>query len=299
MEEIIKLPVVRGSNYARIQDFHHHLARNFDALKTLGEDAMLSGLVVSTLNKVPMVKPDLVHLDESLKEWDMKGLLDALQSWLKGNKSEEMRGGNEHEQTKKRERNWYTQGGTPKNTGPVCLFCEGTHWGDQCTSYNSIAKRRQLFVRKRLCFNCGRPGHRENKCRSRGCFKCRGKHHTSLCDKASHDGEKPKQGGDQSNHNAMLNGYSLSSEEKSLPAIVPLKIKGKTFWAYLDTGSGKNFISNEAVQQLKLNPKHHESRHILTVNGSKKSSLPVFDVTISSVDGEASEQTGPPLQPLL
>ena len=38
--------------------------------------------------------------------------------------------------------------GTPKNTEPVCLFCEGSHWGDQCTSYNSIAKRRQFLSRK-------------------------------------------------------------------------------------------------------------------------------------------------------
>ena len=245
---------------------------------------MLRGLIVSTLNKLPVVKPDLVRVDENWEEWDMQGLLNALQGWLKRNRIEEMHGSKEHDQTKKRERNWYTQGGsaTPKNTGPICLFCEGSHWGDQCTSYDSIAKRRQFFVEKRRCFNCGRAGHRENKCRSRGCFKCRGKHHTSLCDKVN-------QSGDQVNHNAMLNGYSPSSEEKSLPAIVPLKIKGETFWAYLDTGSGKNFISKEAVQRLKLNPKHHESRHILTVNGSKKSSLPVFDVTIDSVDGEVSE----------
>ena len=87
----------------------------------------------------------------------------------------------------------------------------------------------------------------------------------------------------------MLNGYSPSSEEKSLPAIVPLKIKGKTFWAYLDTGSGRNFISKEAVRQLRLSPQRHESRNILTVNGSKKASMPVFEVTINSVDGRASE----------
>jgi hypothetical protein len=87
----------------------------------------------------------------------------------------------------------------------------------------------------------------------------------------------------------MLNGYSPSSEEKSLPAIVPLKIKGKTFWAYLDTGSGRNFISKEAVRQLRLSPQRHESRNILIVNGSKKASMPVFEVTINSVDGRANE----------
>jgi hypothetical protein len=87
----------------------------------------------------------------------------------------------------------------------------------------------------------------------------------------------------------MLNGYSPSSEEKSFPAIVPLKIKGKTFWAYLDTGSGRNFISMEAVRQLRLSPQRHASRNILTVNGSKKASMPVFEVTINSVDGRAFE----------
>ncbi len=87
----------------------------------------------------------------------------------------------------------------------------------------------------------------------------------------------------------MLNGYSSSSEEKSLPAIVPLKIKGKTFWAYLDTGSGRNFVSKEVVRQLRLSPRRHESRNILTVNGSKKTSMPVFEVTIDAVDGQASE----------
>ena len=87
----------------------------------------------------------------------------------------------------------------------------------------------------------------------------------------------------------MLNGYSPSAEEKSLPAIVPLRIKGKTFWAYLDTGSGRNFISQEEVPQLKLSPQRHESRSILTVNGSKKTSMPVFKVTINSCDGQASE----------
>ena len=107
-------------------------------------------------------------------------------------------------------------------------------------------------------------------------------HHTSLCD-------KPQERNNGSDHNAVLNGYSPSSEEKSLPAIVPLKIKGKTFWAYLDTGSGRNFISKTAVQQLRLSPQHHETRNILTVNGSKRKSMPVFNVTINSVDGRASE----------
>ena len=89
----------------------------------------------------------------------------------------------------------------------------------------------------------------------------------------------------------MLSGYtsSPSIEEKSLPAIVPLKIQDQTFWAYLDTGSGRNFISKQAVKRLKLSPIRHETRNLVTVNGVKKKSMPVYDVTINSVDGQASE----------
>jgi hypothetical protein len=55
-------------------------------------------------------------------------------------------------------------------------------------------------------------------------LEVQGKHHTGLSDKLQENSNRE-------NHNAMLNGYSPSSEEKSLPAIVQLKIKGKTLWA--------------------------------------------------------------------
>ena len=176
MEEIIKLQTVRGRNYDKVCEFYESLCKNYDALQTLGEEAMLKGLVVSTLNKLPQVKPDLVRIDDDWEDWNMKQLLSALQGWLKRNKTEEVLT-KEHENPRKKERNWYTQKGgeftNGKGKGPVCIYCEGQHWGDQCTSYDSVTKRRQFFVEKRLCFNCGRPGHRESKCRSRGATSAR------------------------------------------------------------------------------------------------------------------------------
>lgn len=278
MEEIIKSQTVIGRNYDKVREFYETLCKNYDALQTLGKDSMLKGLVVSTLNKLPQVKPDLVRIDDDWEDWDMKSLLKAIQGWLKRNKVEEMPS-KEYENSRRREQTWYTQKGGEfqgKSKGPVCIYCKGEHWGDQC---EALTKRRQFFIENRLCFNCGRAGHRESKCRSRGCFRCKGKHRTSLCDKP----QGQRDGGDR---NAMLNGYSPSSEEKSLPAIVPLKIKGKTFYAYLDTGSGRNFISKTAVRQIRLSPQHHESRNILTVNGSKRKSMPVFNVTISPWTGK-------------
>ena len=119
MEEIINLPVTRGLNYERVREFYERLSKNFDALQTLGEGEMLKGFALSTLNKLPKVKPDLVRTDEGWEDWNMEKLINSIQKWLKRNKPED----NHKEQTepKKRERSYFGQ------KQPHCLFCEKNH----------------------------------------------------------------------------------------------------------------------------------------------------------------------------
>ena len=79
-------------------------------------------------------------------------------------------------------------------------------------------------------------------------------------------------------------------EEKTLPAIVPLKLQGKTFWAHLDIGAGRDFISKDAAKTPQLKPIRYEVRHLMTVNGTKKQSLPIYQIAINSLDGISSER---------
>lgn len=69
MEEIINMATVKGLNYQKIDTFYGQLSKNFDVLKTLGESNMLKGFVLTTLNKCPQVKPDLVRTDDSWEDW--------------------------------------------------------------------------------------------------------------------------------------------------------------------------------------------------------------------------------------
>ena len=184
----------------------------------------------------------------------MEQLIDNLQKWLRRNKSSDGKGQGEPQ---KRERHWFTQKHNERSQAPeekpspACIFCKNQHWSDACDTYSTLEKRKRFFVENKLCFNCGRPGHSVNKCRSRGCYNCKTKHHTSLYDNST----------SKVNDQAELNGYTpAASEEKLLPAIIPVKVQGITLWAYLDTGSGRNFISNEAVKRLKLTPLRYETR---------------------------------------
>lgn len=79
MDEIINLNPVKGSNYGKVQEFYEKLSNNFDALQTLEEGDRLHGFVMTTLNKLPQIKPDLVRVEENWEDWSLEKLIDALQ----------------------------------------------------------------------------------------------------------------------------------------------------------------------------------------------------------------------------
>ncbi len=203
------------------------------------------------------------------ESWDMENLIENWQKWLKRNKIEGI-----EKPVEKKERHWYA--GEKEKRVKKCVYCEKDHWSDKCTTFDTLEKRRTFFRDKKLCFNCAKGGHRGGECQSQGCYFCKGKHHSSLCEKL-----KDMRG-------SVLVGYTPSKEE-SLPPILPVKIQGKIFWAFLDSGAGRDFISKEAMKELKLKPERFENKEITTVNGTKRKSMPIFNVEIESLDGKARE----------
>ena len=69
---------MKGNSYDKVRDFYERLSKNLDALQTLGEEDMLRGFVMTTLKKLPQVKPDLVRVDDNWEEWNMKELIENL-----------------------------------------------------------------------------------------------------------------------------------------------------------------------------------------------------------------------------
>ena len=82
-DEIINLAAVKGSSYEKVQEFYEKLSNNYDAL---GQGDMLQGFVMTTLNKLPHVNPDIVRVDEKWEDWNMEDRIKNLQAWLRRNK---------------------------------------------------------------------------------------------------------------------------------------------------------------------------------------------------------------------
>ena len=86
--------------------------------KPLKEGQKLQGFVMTTLNKLPDVKPDLVRVDDSWEEWSMEDLIDALQKWLRRN----------HVKSSKCEKHLFSQKQGDK-LKPYCLSAENKSTG--------------------------------------------------------------------------------------------------------------------------------------------------------------------------
>ena len=139
VNEIINLPVIRGKRYWKTLSFYEKLSKSFDALQILGKGETLTGLVMTTINKLPHVKPDVLCIDDEWEQWSMEDLIENLRKWLKRNEPEEQM--DSPPDTTKREKHWFSKVegrasvSKPSKQGPNCMFCKESHWGDACPTY--------------------------------------------------------------------------------------------------------------------------------------------------------------------
>ncbi|XGW10982.1 hypothetical protein V3C99_012462 [Haemonchus contortus] len=70
-----------------------------------------------------------------------------------------------------------------------CMFCASQrHKSSTCTQYATITERRNIMLERKLCLNCGKPGHFLKECTSQGCRARQGKrHHHTLCPQRTKD----------------------------------------------------------------------------------------------------------------
>ena len=266
IQTIMGLPVISGTNPARINKFYEKLVTNIQTLESMGKDKDIRGYVRLTLDKIPRIRADLVRLDEVWQDWRFSHLVEALRKWcernpvpLDGNPGRRDKGRDPLPQAK--QEGWKLR---------PCVYCKsGEHKSFDCDKIKGVSERRKYLSDNKLCFNCTGTRHRAAKCRCKTtCQKCNGKHHSSICDK---------------NSNQLL--LATGGGQVVYPVVV-VEVEGIVCRALLDTGAGSSYASATLIEKLNKKPHHKEYKRVEMMMTSTSQEIEMYKVQISNINGD-------------
>ena len=275
MQNIMGLPVIPGTNPARISEFYEKLVTNIQTLESMGKEKEIRGYVRPTLEKLPGIRADLVRLDEDWQEWGFPQLVEALRKWCERNPVplDSHRGGNSGRPDKGGGRAFQAKQEDWKLK--TCVYCKSSeHRSVDCEKIKGVADRRKYLCTNKLCYNCTGTKHRAAECLSKtNCQKCNGKHHTSICDKNSSQ--------------LML----ATGEGLVVYPVVVVEVEGIRCRALLDTGAGSSYASASLIERLNKQPDHKQYKRIEMMMTTTSQKVEMYKVQISNIKGSFSLPT--------
>ena len=274
VQNIAALPIITGSQPAKIHQFYKTLLYNVQSLETLGKLREVNGNVRSVIDKLKGIKADLVRGQEGWQDWDFPQLVQALKKWKEINPVEtQERPADKH--LPSRTRSFHTQEHLYQTKG--CVYCEdSSHKSANCDKVTSVAERRKQLSAKRLCFNCTGSKHRAADCRSRSvCQSCQRKHHTSICDKVGQEQVKT----------ATCKGGAVCHP------VVVVEVNGVKCRALLDTGAGSSYASAALLNRLRIQSERTEVRRIEMMIGAVTKRIEIYSLRVGSTKGDFALET--------
>ena len=263
VRNILELPTIRERDVARIHDFYEKLLFNVESLLTLKKLNELDAAARFTFDKLEVIKNELALIDGNWRDWTFKEFLETLEKWTINNP---LQGGRKQKAFFNQEERMRASRG--------CVYCTSTeHRAVNCTKVTDVSQRKSILASKRLCFNSTGP-HRAALCKSQtSCHTCKGKHHTSIC-------EKPqmlppaREPGMTANH---------VGESAVIHPVVVVRVEGYKFPTLLDSGASHSYCSSTFVKLVKARPKAAGLRQIAMLMGVTTKTLQEFNVTMHAV----------------
>jgi hypothetical protein len=184
-----------------------------------------------------------------------------------------------------------------KMSSPRCLFCDCTHWSDECPTFKSLTDRKNKV--KGRCFVCLRKGHVVQDCNvNKACFHCnqRKNHHRSLCPRkfTSQSSQSDSQSSEIATNVVEKDEEALVAGEETVllqtanaPVINITTSKSLRVSMILDSGSQRTYITENLTQRLNLPIKGKEGLSIFTFGSgcAKNITTSIVDLAIGLIDG--------------
>ena len=168
-----------------------------------------------------------------------------------------------------------------------CLYCEKSHWSDECQRYKTLTERKgQLRGR---CFVCLSDKHRYRECTSyKACFYCKrkGNHHQSLCpEKFSY--QHPNENNEINDISGIGDEISVKVNDqvimKSAQINIRNQLNGKECHAniLLDTGAKRTYITVEKAKLLGLKMGPLKTVRLNTFGSVAPNNIPTNETKLS------------------
>lgn len=188
---------------------------------------------------------------------------------------------------------------TTSNANITCPHCNENHKLYSCSQFakENVAKRQEIVKALNLCYNCMGNNHFGKSCRVfTRCRICKGKHHSLLHGKSKsestdHEEEKHPESTNSTDTTETINirSHLSTGQRQTLLATALVKAESRDgskliLRALLDQGSQASFISEAAVQLLRL--KKIAVKSVISGLGDAKSSFTskaIVKVTIQSL----------------
>ena len=205
MDKLLSIPTVNSAqNVESLRDVYNKIETYARNLKSLNVDRNQYGpvLVSVVMSKLPPEIKLIVSRSMPInQEWDIELLIETLRKEIESReichymslkkKCSPSNSGDAKRRNESEDDEDQFTGSTlissfrDDNKQISCTYCRRNHASSRCDVITDINGRKAILRRKAKCFICLKSGHIARHCSSTWkCFKCRGRHHLSICDQS-------------------------------------------------------------------------------------------------------------------
>ena len=308
MDELLKIPACTTDKTSQLRFIYDKLSINVRGLEALGVNSSQYGslLIPVIMSKLPQDVRLQIARNTAQDVWEMSELLEVIRKEVE---AREISDGIKvtHEKLKVTSPKPQTHGsaaalvanGQPPENKIRCVYCSDNHFSASCPKTSEVHARLEILKRDRRCFVCLKRGHRSNQCSNqRGCRRCTGRHHQSICNQqiptikpnvqesaapttrneSVHDSQNkqqtPSQGENPNAHTVHVQSTTTTTSTnakgqvmlQTATALATNEDGSKTAKVKIlfDSGSQRSYITNSLKSRLNIKSKKTETLHLNT-----------------------------------
>ena len=188
MDILVNVSPVIDEDPRKLRELYDTLESHVRSLKSLGLPSGSYGSLLSSIimNKLPQELRLIISREIKDQEWHLDIIMRVLENELEARERAVLHDESQLSAESQAFPNFQMRTTTSalftKHSRPTCTYCKQSHPSNSCKMVTNPAARKNILMKQGRCFVCLRKDHLSKNCPSKHeCFKCKGKHHISIC----------------------------------------------------------------------------------------------------------------------